>query len=492
MSTVRLLWAYLRARPLMTLLTTLLVALGMATVVIVTLVTGQFDERLRRDAAGIDLVVGAKGSPLQLVLSGVYHLDVPPGNIALSALDELRANRLVAQAVPISLGDSFRGFRIVGTEPEFLAMHAARFSSGQVFSAPMQAVLGARVAAEAGLTTGAQFAGTHGMAAGGPTHGDETYTVSGVLAATGGVIDRLVVTSTESIWQTHEHGHGAPARPASVPPKAQQPSVSPDPAPSTSQSRTRPAERADGKHAHAHAHAHRETKKTAPPRSGGSSAAHSAPAAAPSAGAARSAEPPADPGHDHDRDHAHDAEHAPEREVTMLLVRYASPLAAVSLPRAINASERLQAASPAFESARLVQLVGVGVDGLRAFGLLILAVAAGSVFVALFQALSDRRREMALMRLLGATPAHLFRLLLLEGLALTAIGVVVGLVLGHVTVEVAGRWLIPRGEWPLTGWVFDTIEWAWAAGALALGALASLWPAWRAARTGLADVLAET
>jgi putative ABC transport system permease protein len=476
----------------MTLLTTLLVALGMATVVIVTLVTGQFDERLRRDAAGIDLVVGAKGSPLQLVLSGVYHLDVPPGNIALSALDELRANRLVAQAVPISLGDSFRGFRIVGTEPEFLAMHAARFSSGQVFSAPMQAVLGARVAAEAGLTTGAQFAGTHGMAAGGPTHGDETYTVSGVLAATGGVIDRLVVTSTESIWQTHEHGHGAPARPASVPPKAQQPSVSPDPAPSTSQSRTRPAERADGKHAHAHAHAHRETKKTAPPRSGGSSAAHSAPAAAPSAGAARSAEPPADPGHDHDRDHAHDAEHAPEREVTMLLVRYASPLAAVSLPRAINASERLQAASPAFESARLVQLVGVGVDGLRAFGLLILGVAAGSVFVALFQALSDRRREMALMRLLGATPAHLFRLLLLEGLALTAIGVVVGLVLGHVTVEVAGRWLIPRGEWPLTGWVFDTIEWAWAAGALALGALASLWPAWRAARTGLADVLAET
>jgi putative ABC transport system permease protein len=476
----------------MTLLTTLLVALGMATVVIVTLVTGQFDERLRRDAAGIDLVVGAKGSPLQLVLSGVYHLDVPPGNIALSALDELRANRLVAQAVPISLGDSFRGFRIVGTEPEFLAMHAARFSSGQVFSAPMQAVLGARVAAEAGLTTGAQFAGTHGMAAGGPTHGDETYTVSGVLAATGGVIDRLVVTSTESIWQTHEHGHGAPARPASVPPKAQQPSVSPDPAPSTSQSRTRPAERADGKHAHAHAHAHRETKKTAPPRSGGSSAAHSAPAAAPSAGAARSAEPPADPGHDHDRDHAHDAEHAPAREVTMLLVRYASPLAAVSLPRAINASERLQAASPAFESARLVQLVGVGVDGLRAFGLLILGVAAGSVFVALFQALSDRRREMALMRLLGATPAHLFRLLLLEGLALTAIGVVVGLVLGHVTVEVAGRWLIPRGEWPLTGWVFATIEWAWAAGALALGALASLWPAWRAARTGLADVLAET
>jgi len=488
MSTLRLLWAYLRARPLMTLLTTLLVALGMATVVIVTLVTGQFDERLRRDAAGIDLVVGAKGSPLQLVLSGVYHLDVPPGNIALSALDELRANRLVAQAVPISLGDSFRGFRIVGTEPEFLTMHAARFAGGQVFSAPMQAVLGARVAAEAGLRTGDRFAGTHGMGAGGPAHADETYTVSGVLAPTGGVIDRLVVTSTESIWQTHEHGHGAVVSPSSVPPKAPEPSATAAPARPISPSPTPPKERNDGRHAHAHAH--REARKAVTSPAGGSGAVQSAPAQALGAGAARSAKPPADPSRD--ADHDHDAEHAPAREVTMLLVRYASPLAAVSLPRTINASDRLQAASPAFESARLVQLVGVGVDGLRAFGLLILTVAAGSVFVALFQALSDRRREMALMRLLGATPAHLFRLLLLEGLTLTAIGVAAGLLLGHITVEVAGQWLIPRGEWPLTGRVFDTIEWAWAAGALALGALASLWPAWRAARTGLADVLAET
>ena len=118
MNTARLLWAYLRARPLTTLLTVLLVALGMATVVIVTLVTNQAEARLSRDAAGVDLVVGAKGSPLQLVLAGVYHLDVPPGNVPLAALAELRANRLVARAIPLSLGDSFRGFRIVGTERE--------------------------------------------------------------------------------------------------------------------------------------------------------------------------------------------------------------------------------------------------------------------------------------------------------------------------------------------------------------------------------------
>ncbi len=112
MSTPRLLLAYLRARPLTTLLTVLLVALGLATVVVVTLVTRQAEARLVRDAAGVDLVVGAKGSPLQLVLAGVWHLDVPPGNVPLESLAALRANRLVASAIPLSLGDSFRGFRI--------------------------------------------------------------------------------------------------------------------------------------------------------------------------------------------------------------------------------------------------------------------------------------------------------------------------------------------------------------------------------------------
>jgi putative ABC transport system permease protein len=421
-STARLLAAYLFARPLTTLLTVMLVALGIATAVIVTLVTGQMTQRLVRDSAGIDLVVGAKGSPLQLVLSGVHHLDVPPGNIPLAALGELRDNRLVAQAIPLSLGDSLQGFRIVGTEPAFLELHGARIAAGATFAAPMQAVLGARVAAATGLSVGATFAGGHGLGEGGPTHEGERYTVSGVLAATGGVIDRLVLTPLESVWLTHEVGHAA-------------------------------------------------------------GAAHSERAAEPAAGH--------DADHDHDHDHDHDADADADREITMVLLRYATPLAAASLPRAINASDRLQAASPAFESARLFQLVGAGVDGIRAFGALLLATAALSVFVALFQALSDRRRELALMRLLGASPRRLFALLLGEGVALTAIGVVLGMAIGHGVLVLAGPWLAPRGELPLTGLDFDTMEWAWAGGALALGCLAALVPAWLAARTPLAGVLAE-
>jgi len=398
MNTARLLLAYLGARPLAALLTVLLVALGIGTMVAVTLVTGQAQQRMSRDAAGIDLVVGAKGSPLQLVLAGVYHLDVPPGNVPFTALAELRANRMVAQAIPLSLGDSLNGFRIVGTEPSFLALHGARLAQGAVFAEPMQAVLGARVARDTGLAPGARFAGSHGLTPGGPVHDDFLYTVTGILAPTGGVIDRLVLTPLESVWIVHE---GEPA------------------------------------------------------------------------------------------DEVERAVLEAEREVTLILLRYGSPLAAATLPRSVNASDRLQGASPAIESARLFNLVGLGVDGIRAFGAVLLATAALSVFVALFRALSDRRRELALMRLLGASPARLFALLLLEGLLLTAIGVVIGTALGHVAVEVAGRWLSPRGEWTLTGFDFDTIQWGFAAAALALGALAALGPAVRAARTPLAGALSD-
>jgi putative ABC transport system permease protein len=398
MNTPRLLWAYLRARPLTVLLTVLLVALGIATVTVVTLVTRQFEDRLARDAAGVDLVVGAKGSPLQLVLAGVYHLDIPPGNVPFDSVAALRANRLVAQAIPLSLGDSFRGFRIVGTEPGYLALHGARLAQGTVFATPMQAVIGARVAADTGLSPGAAFVGSHGLAPGGPEHGDDRYTVTGVLAPTGGVIDRLVLTSLESVWLVHEG---------------------------------EPADEAERKVLEA------------------------------------------------------------DREVTVILVRYATPLAAASLPRSINAGERLQAASPAFESARLFRLVGVGVDGLRAFGLLLLGLAALSVFVALFQALSDRRRDLALMRLLGASPRRLFGMLVGEGLLLSAIGVVLGLAVGHGVLVAAGRWFSPQGELPLTGLDFDTMEWLYALGALVLGCLAAAIPAWLAARTPLAGALSD-
>ncbi|HYN11704.1 MAG TPA: ABC transporter permease, partial [Burkholderiales bacterium] len=103
--------SYLRARPLNTALSLLLLALGVGTIVLLVLVVGQLEERMNRDARGIDLVVGAKGSPMQLILSGIYHVDAPTGNIPLAEARALAKHRLIKRAMPLALGDGWKGFR---------------------------------------------------------------------------------------------------------------------------------------------------------------------------------------------------------------------------------------------------------------------------------------------------------------------------------------------------------------------------------------------
>ena len=383
-------FAYLRAKPLSTALNLLLLALGIATITVLMLATRQIEERMGRDARGIDLVAGAKGSPMQLVLSAVFHLDAPAGNIPLADAMQLARHRLVKRAIPMALGDSVRGFRVVGTTHDYVGLYGARLADGALWVKPMQAVLGAEVARALRLAVGAKFAGAHGLGEGGEEH-EDAYEVSGVLAPTGTVIDRVVLTSVESVWEVHEHGK-------------------------------------------------------------------------PAAGA---------------------------REITALLLQYASPLAAATLPRAVNASATLQAASPAYESARLFRMLGVGVEVLRAFGLVLVLAAGLSVFIALTNALQERRYDLAVMRMLGASRAKLMGLLLVEALVLSAAGAAIGLALGHLLTEVLGAALRAQQQVPVTGWTWAAGE-LWLIGlALAVGVLAALLPAWRAARAEVAPVLAE-
>lgn len=390
MSLVRLAWSYLAARPMLTLLHVLMLALGMATLVFLLLFTAQAQQRLERDAKGIDLVVGAKGSPLQLILSAIYHADIPTGNIRLEDAQTLEKNRLVASAVPLSLGDSFRGHRIVGTDERFFALYGAKLARGTMFAGEMEAVLGSEAARGTGLDVGATFAGAHGLAQKSASeHADHPYKVTGVLAPTGTAVDRLVLTSLESVWEVHG-GHGAPA--------------------------------------------------------GG-------------------------------------------REITALLVRYASPVAALQLPRFVNATTSMQAASPAYEGARLMNLVGAGVDTLRVFALVLMAGAALSVFIALTTALEERRHDLALLRVLGARPSALVALVAAEGMTLVVAGAILGLVLGHGAAQAFGSFLAGPERWPVTGWAWEGGE-AWLLlGAVLLGAVTCLLPAYLAYRRDPAALL---
>lgn len=386
--------AYLRARPWTALLNVTLLALGVATLVLLYSASTQMQERLTRDARGIDLVVGAKGSPLQLILASIYHLDAPTGNIALEAAEKLRAHPMVKRAVPLALGDSVGGIRIVGTEFTLVDLYGGRLREGRAWKVPLEATLGAQAAATLGLKLGDRFVGSHGIGAGGEAHADSPYQVVGVLEPTGTVLDRLALTSVESVWAVH----------------ADHPTAAAPPAP------------------------------------------------------------------DHDQAQ-------PERkEITALLIQYASPLAAALLPRTVNAEGALQAASPAFETARLFNLLGIGLDALRLFALVLIVAALLSTFLALTQALEGRLPDLLLLRLLGASRRSLFIMLLTEALLIGIAGALLGVALGHGALAAVARLLTERGYPPVTAGVVGPFEVVVAVAVIAMAALAALIPAWRAYR----------
>ncbi len=396
MNALRYVVAQLVRRPLQTALSILLLALGVATLVFVLLVQSQLVRGLTRDAQGIDLVVGAKGSPLQLILSAIYHVDVPTGNVPLAAVEQVRANRLVKSAIPVSLGDNFRGFRIVGSEPALIAHYGGQLASGAPWQGRQQAVIGAEVARTTGLRVGQTFFGAHGLSP--PVHDDAEYRVVGVLRPSGTVLDRLVLTDLESIWFVHE-GEA-----------------------------TDPEER-------------RILQA--------------------------------------------------EREVTAILVQYAAPLAAAIVPRQINAEPKLMAAVPANEVARLFAVVGVGIDAVRAFAAVLLVSALLALFVALMNALEDRRYDIAILRLLGASRTRVALLLLLEAWLLAAAAVLLGVALAVAAVAVLGQALAQARSFPVSPFEWPPEVAVVLVLALAVATVAALLPAWRASRMQVHDALAQ-
>jgi len=397
MKTVALAFRYLWSRPLAALLNLLLLTLGLASITFVLLVSEQLDRAFQRDLAGIDLVVGAKGSPMQLILAGVFHIDVAPGNIRLDEVTELGKHPHVAKLIPLSLGDSFRGFRIVGTTPDYAAHYKVKLARGEPWSQTMQAVIGSQVAQGTGLDVGNSFTGNHGLGTDGDAHANAPYRVTGVLAPCGCVIDRLVLTSTESVWQVHE--------------------------------KSMATDEQDLKALQA------------------------------------------------------------EREVTMALITYKTPMAAVSFPRRVNSSTSMQAAAPAIEVTRLLRMLGVGSEVLRGIGAVLLVTAALSVFIALWNAVHERRADLAMLRMLGASPAKVAALLLCEALWLAVLAALLGLAAGHALTSVVGLMLQAERSFPITGALWVPGELWIPVAAVSVAMLAALIPTVSAYRVDVAQLL---
>lgn len=195
----------IRLRLLGNALAVLALASGIALLCAVLLLSTAYKAGLDRNTKNVDVVVGAKGSGLQLVLSTLYHADVPLGNITVEDIETLQRNPRIASSIPLVMGDNYRGFRIIGTVPAYIGLYGGALAAGNMVRQDFQAVAGSAT----GINVGDKFAAIHGMAgAGTDVHDDHLFTVTGVLKPTGTVLDRLILTTIASVQDTHPHHHG--------------------------------------------------------------------------------------------------------------------------------------------------------------------------------------------------------------------------------------------------------------------------------------------
>lgn len=457
MNILALSWKNLISKPLNLLLSLILFGLGVGLIALLLLVRHQVEGQFDKNLAGIDLVIGAKGSPLQLILATMYHIDAPTGNVAISKVKPFLNPRhpYIQTAVPLSLGDSHRGYRLVGSNATIYQLYGAQAAQGRLANATMEVTLGATVAAKLQLKLGATFRSAHGLVDDEDlVHADAApFRVVGILAPTGAVIDQLIITPAQSIWAVHDHGDGG-----------------------TDVASGQPEESTEHEH----------------PDEAGELRDHAD-----------------EKGEHHDHDHADEAgeehhdHHAaisaaqpltdfPEKSITALLIQFKGRnVTTLNMQRSINENTDLQAATPALEISRLYALLGIGIDALRWLALAIIAVSGLSIFISLYASLQERRYELALLRTMGASPAQVFAMIILEGLLLAALGLGLGLALSHGGMTILAQALAAEYRYSFSGLIWISQEWLLVAGALAVGLLAAVIPAIQASNTDISATLAQ-
>ena len=404
------------------------VSLALATALLWTL------ERLRHDirhsfsqsVSGVDLIVGARSSPVQLMLFSVFHIGSVPQSMSMDSVQQLSQHRSVSWVVPLSLGDSHRGFPVLGTTPAYFQHFAYGdkqplvLQQGAVFAGNLdglyEAVIGAEVAHKMGYGLGQRITLGHGMhdhdhdheVEEADEHADKPFKVVGILAPTGTPVDRTVHVSLQALQALHlDWVAGVPMPGGQIP-----------------------------------------------------------------------------------ADQARKFNLEPE-EVTAALVGLKSRAAVFNVQRFVNQyeAEALMGVMPGVALGELWSVLGVGENALLAVSALVALVSVVSLMAVVLAGLNERRRELAVLRAVGAGPRHVLGLLTLEGVWVTCAGVVLGVLLAQAGMALATPWLQQSLGIRLQMAVPLPTQLALAGAVFLAGLLASLGPAWRAYRLSLADGL---
>ncbi|HDP34796.1 MAG TPA: ABC transporter permease [Candidatus Hydrogenedentes bacterium] len=404
----RIAWSYLWNRKLTTLLTILSVALGVGLISAVLTLREETQRRFEEEGQAFDIVLGAKGNPLQLVLSSVYFLDAPTGNMDIAIFNELKEHEDVIAAYPVGMGDTYKGYRIVGTTRDLMDFSYGdrapyALAEGRYFEAPFEAVIGANVAQETSLKMGATFVGTHGFVDSpyAEAHENHPYTVVGILERSGSPNDRAIFCDIQSVWDVHSHG---------------------------------------GEH-----------------------------------------------NHDDQCEH-----HRPHDEITAALIKLASPAIRFEFKDLVNRNYNAMAAIPIQEIQKLYeQLLGMAKLVLLAIGYLVVAISALSILIGLYMAILQRKRDLAIMRALGATRGEIFGAVIIEAFWVTLLGILAGWFMGTLVCLALNQYLVAQIGFHVSAVRLTADLIAAYSAVILMGLVAGILPAWQAYRTDVARDLAE-
>ena len=407
-------------RPLSSGLSVLLMAVSIMIIVLTNSTMSQLSSKFNENANKVDLVVGSKGSRMQLVLCNVFHIDQPTGNIPMKSVQFIENHPFVSLAVPISLGDNYKKFRIVGTRASFIEkLYKAKILDGKIFDKSLEVVVGSKVAKDLNLNIGFTFTGSHGIGESIHDHGDFEYEVVGILEQTGEVIDQLLLTPLESVWDVHPDNHQKGSFEVS------------------------------------------KNKKDTYDE------------------------------HHHDHDHGHQHEKA-SNEITSLLVKYSSPRGKFTLPGSVNKKSELMAAEPAIEIQQLFELIQPAVDILTRLSWIIFSLAMISVFITLLNSMKDRKYEIAMMRVGGASSKKIFISVIFESIIISLFASVIGVVLGHTLMELLSGLVLSNYNYDFSGFLFYPVELLFILGSVFIGMISALYPAYSAYKINIAQTLKQS
>lgn len=441
MNDINFIYHSLKSRWLNSSLSIFLTAFGLAIAIIINQFSYHFDNRLKNDGKNIDIVIGAKGSPLQLVLSTVYHIDIPTGNISYNKAKKYLNSPQIEYSIPLALGDNWNGYRIVGTNYDYIKHYKGELIDGREWNKNFEIVAGSSVKIE----INDEIKGAHGLIDTGLVHSDEKYKVVGVLKPTGTVIDRLLFTSLNSVLEIHNLHH------------------------------------LDEKDHHEHHNEesikdhhdyHEHHKEESIKKDNHHIDDHSK----------------------NDQKHKHAQKKTTdvfdEQNITAFLIKTNNPIANINLPRLINKESSIQAANPAFEITRLSSMLGIGSKGFKFLSIILIIIAALSVFSGLAGNLENRLKDLAVLRAIGYTKQRIFKIITLEGGIITLTGIIVGISISLISFNILATSITPLSmtkiSFTLTKDFFLIVLLV-----LLSGIFAAVFPAYRGSKISVAKQLSE-